>query len=193
MNRALQPLADLPGVRVVMMVTEDGVPIAVPGKLGPDPGQEAIENNALGQEDAIAAMAIGWLNDLSNEVGAMSWGAPERICMKAARGTLVVQRTRGAFLLVILSRGLDPENVRLPMNGALARIERGLRNMGGGSDVPDSPPPFRSGPAVAEPASHAAPAPQPEPPGALPTGHKSIPLHDPAEVNPFDSQEPSGK
>jgi hypothetical protein len=50
--------------------------------------------------------------------------------LKGARGTLVLQATRSAVLLVILARGLSPEQVRLPMDGTIARIERSLRGMG---------------------------------------------------------------
>ena len=36
----------------------------------------------------------------------------------------------GAVLLVLLDRGMRPEELRLPMEGAVARMQRVLRSMG---------------------------------------------------------------
>ena len=48
----------------------------------------------------------------------------------------VLQRMRSAILLVILSKGLDPQSVRLAMDGTAARIERMLRSMGMEPELP---------------------------------------------------------
>jgi predicted regulator of Ras-like GTPase activity (Roadblock/LC7/MglB family) len=147
-NHALEMLAELPGVRHVMLVTEDGVPVAVPGgrsRYSPrDPsaseldieGEEEGDRSAFGSlstEDALAALAIGLLGDLSLAVGQMSWNEPTRVVLKAARGTLILQTMRGAVLLVLLARGMGAEETRLAMDGTIARIERSLRGMNEGS------------------------------------------------------------
>ena len=128
MIAALQPLTQLPGVRLVMFVTEDGVPIAVPGRDAQDEDglQLAGDGNGhdLGREDAIAAVATGWMHEIRAAVGQASWHEPNRIVLRGLRGTLVMQRARGAVLLLLLSRGLAPEEVRLPMDATVARLNR---------------------------------------------------------------------
>jgi len=123
--KALRPLTELPGVQLVMFVSEDGVPIAVPGQGGPhalDPIED--DGRGLGREDAIAAVATGWLREIQQGVAQASWHEPQRIVLRGARGTLVMQRARGAVLLLLLSRGLAHEDVRLPMDATAARLDR---------------------------------------------------------------------
>jgi len=182
---ALQPLADLPGVRLVMLITHDGVPIAVPGKSAGD-GDVDVETGGFGfgKNDAFAAIASGWLGDVERSVAELSWHAPRRAVLRAARGTLVLNKTSSAILLVLLARGLGPEEVRLSMDGTIARIERNLRGMGSRES---SPPPERGrGPVATE---H-----RPEPPGALPMRPASLSLTDDvAELTENTNQnEPSG-
>jgi len=124
----LEPLAELPGVELVMLVTHDGVPVAVPGRAAKEGDEE--NNLVLGKEDGIAACAVGWLNELAYAVAPLSWGDPGRVVLRCARGVLVMRRARSAVLMVLLSRGLSPEDVRLSMDGTVARIERSLRGMG---------------------------------------------------------------
>ena len=138
---ALRPLANQPGVELVMLLSQDGVPIAVVTR--PD-GNEAVPEDeepiaglgAMGKDDALAAITAGWLNDLRLAVGPLSWEEPERIIMRCARGALVMRRMRGAVLLVRVQRGLSPEDVRLPMEGVVARIERSRSAMGRASASP---------------------------------------------------------
>ena len=61
---------------------------------------------------------------MGQAVAPLGWRAPERICLRAARGTLVLRRSESASLVVCLGREASPEDVRLPMDGTLARIER---------------------------------------------------------------------
>lgn len=180
MISALEPLAALPGVHLVMMVTQEGIPIAMPGKAQTEaPSTEndedgfAPEFGALGREDALAALATGWLAEINQAVAPLSWTAPQRVLLKAARGTLVLQKTRGAVLLVVLAKGLDPEEIRLSMDGTVARIERSLRNMGG-EEVPATPSDTEAVGGIEASAST-------EPPGPLPTGEKDIPENDLAD------------
>jgi len=125
----LEPLAELPGVELVMLVTHDGVPVAVPGRAAKE-GDEEGNNLVVGKEDGIGACAVGWLNELAYAVAPLSWGDPVRVVLRCARGVLVMRRARSAVLMVLLSRGLSPEDVRLSMDGTVARIERSLRGMG---------------------------------------------------------------
>ncbi len=138
MIEALEPLAELPGVQLVMLVTHDGVPIAVPGKkAGPSPA-ELLE--ATNREEALAALAVGWLKELGAAVAPLSWDEPRRIVLRCARGVLVVSQARSAVLVVLLARGSSAEDVRLAVDGTIARIERTLRGMGRESHSTPSAP-----------------------------------------------------
>jgi len=113
MNAFLEAFAGLPGVEFVLLISHDGVPIAhASGAAGSE------------REESLAALAASWLNDVSMAVAPLSWDAPRRICLRAGRGTIVVRRSESACLVVLLGRETSPEDVRLSMDGALARIER---------------------------------------------------------------------
>jgi len=120
----LEPLSRLPGVEQVLLISHDGVPIAYAGGRSSDPA---------GKEDALAALAASWLNELTQAVAPLSWSAPERVCLRGARGTLVLRRSESACLLALLTRDATPEDVRLSMDGTLARIERARLSRSGAS------------------------------------------------------------
>ena len=146
----LEPLARMPGVEFVLLLSHDGVPIAHVTHAA-----DAIH------EESLAALAAAWLNDISAAVAPLGWHAPVRACLRAARGTLVLRRSESACLVVCLGRETSPEDVRLPMDGALVRIERAKHGRGrhaGATSQPAAPIPYRQGPTPAEegmsPASH---------------------------------------
>ena len=109
----LEPLARLPGVEFVILVSHDGVPIA-----------HVSGNGETVSDESLAALAASWLNDVGQAVAPLGWHSPERICLRAARGTLVLRHSPSACLVVCLGRETAPEDVRLSMDGTLARIER---------------------------------------------------------------------
>lgn len=125
MIEVLEPLSRIPGVRLAVLVTPDGVPVCVRGKHADEP------NDGSGEDtESLAALATGWFSDLSRAVAPLSWNAPERVVLRAARGTLVMLAVPGAVLLAICDRGVSPEELRLPMEGGVARMLRILRGMG---------------------------------------------------------------
>ena len=162
----LEPLAELAGVRLVVLVTNDGVPIAVPGRrpetsafaradaesaadaqaVSTDDDQpEVVRQNSVADErddpltdaEALSAFSMGWIDEITRAVGPLSWDGPERVVLRAARGTLVLRRTHNAWLLVLLAGGLRSEDVVLAMEGTTARIERKVRSMGAGEPAPN--------------------------------------------------------
>lgn len=155
MMHVLQPLSTLPGVEYVMLVSHDGVPIAHMG--GISEGE---------REQSLAALAAAWLNDISMAVGPLTWSTPDRVCLRAARGTLILRRSESACLVVLLGREVSPENLRLPMDGVMARLERARTSRSSptasqgvaSNSHPTGPIPYRPEPSAAEeegsPASH---------------------------------------
>lgn len=135
----LEPLSRLPGVEFVLLISHDGVPIA-----------HARGCSESSHEESLAALASAWLNDVAHAVAPLGWHAPERACLRAARGTIVLRRSESACLVVCLGRETVPEDVRLPMDGVLARIERARHGREHAVSVP------------------AAPVPTPEPQAAFP-------------------------
>ncbi len=109
----LESLSRLPGVEFVLLISHDGVPIAHAGGT-----------SESAHEESLAALAAAWLNDVGAAVAPLGWRAPERMCLRAARGTLVLRHSPSASLVVLLGREAAPEDVRLSMDGTLARIER---------------------------------------------------------------------
>jgi predicted regulator of Ras-like GTPase activity (Roadblock/LC7/MglB family) len=144
----LEPLARMPGVEFVLLISHDGVPIAhVKGSVD------------LPHEESLAALAAAWLNDIGQAVAPLGWHAPERACLRAARGTLVLRRSESACLVVCLGREASPEDVRLSMDGTLARIERARHGRANPDRAhapsepalqPPAPIPYRQGSTPAE-------------------------------------------
>ncbi len=124
MIAAIEPLSRLPGVQVAMLISHDGVPIACAGRKDVHVAAADAAATSTEKQEALAALAASWLNELTQAVAPLSWNPPERVCFRAARGTLVVRRAENAVLVVMLSREASPEDVRLSMDGTLARIER---------------------------------------------------------------------
>lgn len=127
MKRILEPLAQIPGVRMALLVAHDGVPVVV--KNASENAGEGSPEAALAGETAesLAALAAGWLSELERSVGPLSWGAPQRVVLRAVRGSLVMTHAPGALLLVIVDPRMSPDELRLPMEAAVARMQRLLR------------------------------------------------------------------
>jgi predicted regulator of Ras-like GTPase activity (Roadblock/LC7/MglB family) len=160
-NEILEPLGLVPGVRIAVLVSPDGVPVVVRGREPAAAADAEGVDRALRDEnpDSLAALAIGWLSTLARSVAPLSWEPPRRVVLRAARGTLVMTHAPGAVLLVVLERGTSPEDLRLPMDGAVARMQRILRERRERQPTQPSQP--------SQPAGH-APAP-PSPEGPLPS------------------------
>ena len=130
MIAVLEPLIRIPGVRIALLVGADGVPVVARNKEAREQDSEGLSENT----DALAALASGWLGEVTRAVAPLSWSAPTRVVLWASRGTMIMCAAPGAVLMVVLDRGARPEDLRLPMGAAAARIHRVLRNMRSDSD-----------------------------------------------------------
>jgi len=126
-NQIFDSMAALPGVRVCGLITEDGVPVTLPGKSQEDGRQLDI--------DAIAAIASQWLNEVNRELGAASWSSPHTTELTAQHGSLVLMAVPRGVLVCLADRGLAVEEIRLSLSGAAARIQRQLRSMASGAST----------------------------------------------------------
>lgn len=123
MIRTLDPLKHIPGVRRAMLFSHDGVPIVhiSPQERGREDRQLTDTTEDL---SAFAGMASALLNDVRRSVDPMSWGAPTRVVLAAARGTIILLTTQRLSISVELDRGMAPEELRLPMEAVVARLAR---------------------------------------------------------------------
>ena len=132
MKAVLEPLALVPGVRMTAVIGFDGVPVAsMPGCRMR--GENGSATAALDSDEGLhsfSALASSWMSDLARSLGQLAWNAPERAVLVATHGAMVLQRGPGAILLVVLEHGTSPEELRVPMDGALGRMRRLLRGLG---------------------------------------------------------------
>jgi hypothetical protein len=112
---------------------------------------------------ASAGLAAGWLGQVGRATDPLTWNRPKRAVLRGSRGTLVMARDDRAILMVITEQGVGAEELRLPMESVLARMQRHLRggtrqqsgsNPGNASRATEPPPAL---PRRAEPDPHAAP------------------------------------
>lgn len=134
MKELLEPLAKVPGVMISMLISEDGVPVAVPGQALDKLTSDDLKS-PFRDADVLAALAASWMDELARSVGQLSWNTPKRVVLAAANGSLLMIPTSGAVLVVVIERGLRADELWLPMAGAAARIARHLRSMGRGMDL----------------------------------------------------------
>ncbi len=133
MKHILEPLTRVPGVRLAALITSDGVPITVhqaPRRRRDDQTDSAAGTVAAADDvSELAGLATSWIGEVSRAVAPLSWEAPRELVLRAARGTLIVKQAPRALLLVVIDGGMKAEELRLPMQVAVARMERHLRDI----------------------------------------------------------------
>ena len=156
MKLVLEQLAAHPGVRLVALVMEDGVPVHVYGNgpssdgAGGEEGERTSSVDLSRESNALAALSAGWVHEVMGAIGPLSWEQPARMALRCARGTLVLRRAHNAWLLVLLAGGLRTEDVLLAMDGTAARVERLVRGMSGSKGTGRAPEPPAVLPGVPE-------------------------------------------
>ncbi len=125
MRDFLASLSCVPGMRTAVLVTHDGVPVFTRGSSFAEDPQAA-------EVESLAALAVGWMDLLGRTVAPLSWNPARRAVLSCARATLVLQQASGAVLVVVLDPGASAEDLRLPMEATVARLERHLRALASG-------------------------------------------------------------
>ena len=141
MIEVIEPLVAIPGVRLAVLVSSDGVPVVARGRTPVEGEYTSLEENT----DALSGLAAGWLGGVTASVAPLSWNAPDRVVLRAARGTIVMCHAPGAALMVLLEPGATADALRLPMEGTVARLQRMLRRR-----TDETPPPPSPGPISAQ-------------------------------------------
>ncbi|MCP4870679.1 MAG: hypothetical protein GY898_18415 [Proteobacteria bacterium] len=153
MRDVLDSVTTLPGVRLAAIFSNEGVPLcileadAAAGTWADITSGSATAADSSGQQvDAasIVAFAASWVEDLARTCGGVGWDFEKRFSMIASEGALVVQRGPGANVLAVLDLGVDPEAVHFPLDVAVERLHRLLREMGRSEQV-QPPAPFAGG------------------------------------------------
>jgi predicted regulator of Ras-like GTPase activity (Roadblock/LC7/MglB family) len=152
MNEVVEPLMAVPGVRCAIVSTPDGVPMSWRG---------SVEGSDDAGVEAMAGLVSGWLASLAPSLGLVNWHLPERVVMRCARGTLVARRAQSALLFVVLEPGASASELGLPIDAALARLERVARRGRGAQPAPVLPARNHKGPEPA-PADNHGPSRTPE-------------------------------
>lgn len=142
MKQLIEPLTRIPGVRTAALLSKDGVIIAMHrsadsrqrGPQRPQRSDAATEEGGAGDAsldpNALAGLATGWISEITRAVAPLSWQTPTHIVLRAARGTMIISDAPGAVLCIVLESGMQPEELRLPMEVTVARMQRHLRDMG---------------------------------------------------------------
>ena len=151
MKEVLQTLSVIPGVRMVALISEDGVPIVSERGASFDASEDLPidQDNEL---NSFTALASGWLGEIRRATARLSWSQPRRVVMRASKNDLVLLQAPGAVVLAVLERGASSEELRVPMEGVLARMQRILRGPSNEGNLDSAP----------------KGTPQSQPPGALP-------------------------
>lgn len=146
MRDVLEPLTRVAGVRQVAIVSGDGVPVILLERSKRN--GEFVERTQMdapklsGQRidpTSFGALAAGWSDEIARAVAPLSWDAPWRIALVASQGTLVVQQGPGAMVLVVLDPGTPCEALAIPLDGAVARMDRLLRSLGRHAETQEAP------------------------------------------------------
>lgn len=133
MKRALDPLRHVPGVRRAMLFSLDGVPIVHFDRADHAGGEDQQLADTTEDVSAFAGMASVLLSDIRRSVDPLSWGAPNRVVLAATRGTVILMTTDRLNISVELDRGMAPEELRLPMESVVSRLERSAARRATGS------------------------------------------------------------
>jgi predicted regulator of Ras-like GTPase activity (Roadblock/LC7/MglB family) len=153
MRDVLDSVTGQPGVRVAAIFSNDGLALCI---LEADAAtgawlditscaapSDAAERDRV-DATSIVAFAASWVDDLARTSGCVGWEFEKRFSMVASEGSLVIQLGPGANVLAVLEPEVDPGSVSLPMEVAVERLQRLLREMGRSDNV-QPPAPFAGG------------------------------------------------
>ncbi len=138
MHDILQPLTVQPGVKQVAIISADGVPVCVLERSSMANGQfvdctNSSQPSLEGQRidpASLVALAASWVDDVVRAGGQIAWELPKRFVLAASQGTLLVQQGPNAHVMVVIEPDFDTGAFSLPLEAAVERLHRLLRELG---------------------------------------------------------------
>ena len=115
MRSVLKALADVPGVRGSLVVTQDGMVV------------DSLIGHSL-REEVVAAMAASLILGTRRAMEAAERPPFVSLTVVSSHGKLIVADTGSAFLVVIMDKGIDLGQAELEIRSAVRKV----RNLGGG-------------------------------------------------------------
>ncbi len=110
MRRVLKGLADVPGVRGSMVVTQDGI----------------VVDSLLGRnlrEEIVGAMAASLILGTKKALEKTGRPAFEYLTVVSTHGKMIVADTGSAFLVVVLDRNIDLGHAELEIRSAVRKVK----------------------------------------------------------------------
>lgn len=138
MREVLDMLTQEPGVKQAAVISGDGVPVCVLERGSFTHGEfvESTTSNEATLEGqridpaSLVALAAAFVDDVVRAVGQLAWELPRRITLRSSQGTLIVQQGPHSHVMVVVDPGLAPELFTLPLESAVERLNRLLRDLG---------------------------------------------------------------
>ncbi|QDV07783.1 hypothetical protein Poly30_33160 [Planctomycetes bacterium Poly30] len=138
MHDILQPLTVQPGVKQAAVISADGVPVCVLERSSMANGQfvdctNSSQASLEGQRidpASLVALAASWVDDVMRAGGQIAWELPKRFVLAASQGTLLVQQGPNAHVMVVIEPDCDTGAFSLPLEAAVERLHRLLRDLG---------------------------------------------------------------
>ncbi len=138
MQEILSELTQLPGVRQAAVISSDGVPVCVLERSGGAGGQfidctSASQASLEGQRidtASLVALAASWVDDVMRAGSQIAWELPKRFVLAASQGSLIVQQGPNAHVMIVLEPGTSTDLVSLPLEVAIERLHKRLRDLG---------------------------------------------------------------
>ena len=138
MQGILHELTQLPGVRLAAIISSDGVPLCVLERSGAA-GADFIDCTSSGkislhgqriEPASLVALAVSWVDDVMRAGGQITWEVPKRFVLAASQGVLVVHPGPNAHVMAVLEPGTSIGLVALPLDVAVERLQKLLRDLG---------------------------------------------------------------
>lgn len=110
MRSVLRALADVPGVRGSMVVTQDGMVV------------DSLLGRSL-REDVVAAMAASLILGTRKALDRAGRPGFEQFSVVSTHGKMIVADTGSAFLVVVLDRNIDLGHAELEIRSAVRKVK----------------------------------------------------------------------
>jgi predicted regulator of Ras-like GTPase activity (Roadblock/LC7/MglB family) len=109
-RNVLTGLADVPGVRGSMVVTQDGMVV------------DSLLGKSL-QQDVVGAMAATLILGTKRALEKTNQPAFESLTVVSTHGKILVADTGTAFLVVVLDRNIDLSHAELEIRSAMRKVK----------------------------------------------------------------------